>query len=70
MSDELDSLVAQLEAAAARLRAGEVEGADAAAMVERCAELASEVAADLERRSRELHDGVPDAGLPEQERLL
>lgn len=70
MSDDLDYALAELEAAAAKLRAGQVEGAEAAAVVQRCAELASRVAADLDRRSREVHHELPEADLPEQERLL
>ena len=70
MTADLDSLVADLEAAAARLRAGEADGPEAAAAVQRCADLASEIAADLERRAREVHDELADADLPEQERLL
>ena len=64
MSDGLDELVAELESVAARLRGGELEPADAAALVERCAELAGRIGAELDARSRA-------AGEAEgQERLL
>ena len=65
MSD-LDGLVAELEAAAARLRAGEIDADEAAALVERCAELAGEVGAELERRARAEAAEEP----PGQEKLL
>ena len=59
--NQLDALTAALEEAAGRLRSGELSGEDAAALVERCAELAAEAGAELERLARE------QAG---QERLL
>ncbi len=70
MSDDLDYALAELEAAATKLQAGQVEGPEAAAVVQRCAELASQIAADLDHRSREVHEELPEADLPEQERLL
>jgi hypothetical protein len=48
----LDELVQELEAAAARLRAGELDAEDAAALVERCAELAGRIGAELDTQSR------------------
>lgn len=51
--DTLDELVGRLERAAEQLRSGEL-GADAAAsVVEDCAGLASQAAAELERRARD-----------------
>ena len=61
---ELDGAVAELERAAARLRSGELDPDEAADLVERCAELATEVGAALDRRASE---PPPDA---DQERLL
>jgi hypothetical protein len=49
---ELDALVRELEQAAARLRSGELEADEAAELVERCAELASRLAAEVEAESR------------------
>ena len=66
MSDELAGLVDQLEAAAARLRSGELDADEAAAVVERCAELAGRIGAGLDAESRAAQR-APAAG---QERLL
>ena len=64
MSEHLDALVADLESAAERLRSGDLDAAEAAALVERCAELAGRVGAELDAESRA-------AGATEgQERLL
>jgi hypothetical protein len=52
MSD-LDQIVTELRRAAERLRSGEPSDEEAAALVERCAELAAQVGADLERRARD-----------------
>ncbi|MBX5470708.1 MAG: hypothetical protein IRZ21_12535 [Thermoleophilaceae bacterium] len=65
--DALEGLIAELEQAAGALRAGEIERERAAALVERCAELAGRVAAELERRERAAASGEPAPG---QERLL
>ena len=65
MSD-LDALVAELEATAARLRDGELAPDDAAALVERCAELAGALGAGLEREARVQPEEEP----PGQEKLL
>ena len=62
----LDDAIAELESAAARLRSGDIEPDEAAALVERCAELAARVGAELDRRSSADPDELP-AG---QERLL
>ena len=61
---ELADLIAELESVAARLRAGDLEPDDAAALVERCAELAGRIGAGLDAESR----GASQA--EGQERLL
>ena len=66
MSDGLEEVVAELERVAGRLRAGDVDPAEAAELVERCAELAGRVGGELERRAR----GGAGDGPPAQERLL
>jgi hypothetical protein len=64
MSTELDALVDELEAAAARLRSGELGPDEAAELVERCAELAARIGSGLDAASREASQSE------EQERLL
>ena len=66
MSEALSGLIEELEAAAARLRAGDLGADEAAAVVERCAELAARIGADLDAESRAASQ-APAAG---QERLL
>lgn len=65
MSEQLDQLVEQLEQTASSLRAGELDPDQAAAAVERCAQLASQVGAQLDQFARE-----PEEPLPGQEELL
>ena len=60
---ELDAAIEELERAAARLRAEEIDPDEAAELVERCAQLATEVGAALDRRAA----AAESAG---QERLL
>ncbi len=62
----LESGAARLEEAAERLRAGDLDGEEAAALVQRCAELAAALGADLERESR----AGPAEPVPGQEELL
>jgi hypothetical protein len=62
----LDSLIEELERTAARLRAGELEGDDAAAAVERCAELASQLGGERDAQARTANAEEP----PGQEKLL
>jgi len=62
----IDELVAELEQTAARLRRGDLEQGEAAQLVERCAELANRVGAQLERDAREAAAGEQ----PGQEQLL
>lgn len=66
MSD-LDQMIRELEESAARLRAGELDAAQAAELVERCAELAARVGAELDRAGREAERDDPAEG---QEQLL
>jgi hypothetical protein len=64
VSRDLEALVEELEGVAARLRSGELEAPEAAALVDRCAELAGRIGSALDDRSRA-------AGEAEgQERLL
>lgn len=65
MTPELAELVAELENTADQLRAGDLSPEDAAAAVERCAELAARVGATLDAQARE-----PEETLPGQEELL
>jgi hypothetical protein len=67
MNDELDRLIEELETAAARLRSAELQPADAAALVERCAELAARLGAELDRAGRDAERDAPGEG---QEQLL
>ncbi|CAN5511881.1 hypothetical protein BH24ACT24_BH24ACT24_04600 [soil metagenome] len=48
----LEVAVAELEAAAWRLRAGDLDAEDAATLVERCAELAARLGGELDRAAR------------------
>ena len=60
----LEELAAELEAVADKLRSEAIDGDEAADLVERCAELAQRIGADIDARSR-------SAGEAErQERLL
>ena len=62
----VDHLIAELEQTAARLRGGELDQGEAARLVERCADLAGQVGAQLEREAR----SAPAGGSPGQEQLL
>jgi hypothetical protein len=64
VSEQLDELVRELETAAARLRSGEVPADEAADVVERCAELAGRIGAELDAQSRAASEAEG------QERLL
>jgi hypothetical protein len=61
---ESDALSRELEELAARLRSGEIEAAEAAELVERCAELAGRLGAELDAQSRAASEAEG------QERLL
>ena len=65
-SERLDDLVAQLERAAEQLRSGELSADAAATMVEDCAALATQAAAELEQLTRD--EGTAPA--PGQDTLL
>lgn len=67
MSETLDTLIRDLEDAAARLRAEEMPPAEAAEVVERCAELAGRIGAELDRAGRDAERDAPAEG---QEQLL
>ncbi len=67
MSEALDALVRELDDAAARLRAEEMPAAEAADLVERCAELAGRIGAELDRAGR---DADRDSSAEGQEQLL
>ena len=64
MSEDLDALVDELETAAAELRSGKLDTDEAAALVERCAELAARIGSGLDVAGREASHGEG------QERLL
>ena len=49
---DLDALATELQQAARRLRAGELDADAAAALVDECARLASRAAAELDRQAR------------------
>ena len=61
---EADALSRELEELATRLRSGEIEAAEAAELVERCAELAARIGAELDAQSRAASEAEG------QERLL
>jgi hypothetical protein len=67
MSDDttLEDLVQELEQAATRLRSGELDSAQAADLIERCAELAARLGGELEALARK-----GEGGSPGQETLL
>ena len=64
MSTPLEDAIAELERAAARLREPDIPTEEAADLVERCAEIAARVGAELDRRAD------PDRTTPGQETLL
>jgi len=68
MSSEqnLDDVIERLERAAEQLRSGELSSDAAATMVENCAALATQAAAELERLAR----GENSAPAPGQDTLL
>lgn len=66
MSEALETLVDELDAAALRLRSGVLEPVEAAKLVERCAELAARLGSELDRAGREAESNPADG----QEQLL
>ncbi len=67
MNDDLDRLVGELRDAAARLRDGDIDADEAAALVEHCSELAARVGSQLDRAGRDAERDEPSEG---QEQLL
>jgi len=71
--EHLDEVIARLERAAEQLRSGELSADAAATMVEDCAALATQAAAELEQLTRE-ESSAPGPGqdtlLPGQDTLL
>ena len=61
----LESLIEELEQAATQLRSGDLDSAQAADLVERCAELAARLGGELEEQAR-----AGEASAPGQETLL
>jgi exonuclease VII small subunit len=72
-SERLDELISRLERAAEQLRSGELSADAAATMVEDCAALATQAAAELERLARaetlEIAEGA-NRPTPGQDSLL
>lgn len=66
VDERLDDLIDRLERAAEQLRSGELSPDAAATLVEDCAGLAGEAAAELERRAR----AEANAVAPGQDSLL
>jgi hypothetical protein len=60
-AQNLDDVIERLERAAEQLRSGELSSDAAATMVENCAALATQAAAELERLARE-EDSAPAPG--------
>ena len=52
MSDHLEELIRELETVAQRLRSEQLDPAEAADLVERCAELAGRLGGELDARGR------------------
>ena len=67
MRADLDSAIRELEQAARELRSDDIDSDHAAALVDRCAEIAATIGSELDRIARESERGAPDTG---QERLL
>lgn len=66
--DPLQHLTEQLEQAAARLRGGELEPQEAARLVEDCARIAGDAAAELDRRVRAAADAPAAPAAPPADR--
>jgi hypothetical protein len=66
----LDALVGELEAAAASLRRGQLDAEQAAVVVERCADLATRVGAELDSVERAARAEAHAEPRPGQEELL
>jgi hypothetical protein len=68
--ERLDDLISQLSRAAEQLRSGELSPDAAATMVEDCAALASQAAAELEQLTRAEAGGRDSNLAPGQDSLL
>jgi hypothetical protein len=60
VTDALIELSHRLEEAAERLRTGELDPDEALALIEECARLASEAAAQVDERARAALEPLPD----------
>jgi hypothetical protein len=60
VTDPLIELQARLEEAAAELRSGQLAGEEALRLIEECARLAAEAAAQVDERSRAALEPLPD----------
>ncbi len=60
MTDALNELSARLEEAASRLRTGDLEPDAALALIEECAQIASDVSAQVDARTRAALEPLPD----------
>jgi hypothetical protein len=60
VSDPLIELRAQLEAAAAQLRSGQLDPEAALALIEECAQLADEASLHVDERARAALEPLPD----------
>jgi hypothetical protein len=60
VTDALIELTERLDEAAARLRAGELEPQATLALIEECAQLASEASAQVDERVRAALEPLPD----------
>jgi hypothetical protein len=60
VTDALTELSHRLEEAAERLRTGELDTDEALALIEECARLASEAAAQVDERARAAVEPLPD----------
>jgi hypothetical protein len=60
VSDALIELSDRLQAAAERLRVGEIEPGVALELIEECAQLASEASAQVDARARAAVEPLPD----------
>jgi hypothetical protein len=62
VSQRLDELIAELEQLATSLRAGELDAAEAAQLVDRCAEVAARVGSELDELGRAAERESPGDG--------
>jgi hypothetical protein len=67
MRADLDSAIRELEEAARELRSDDLDSDRAAALVDRCAQIAATLGGEIDRIARESERAAPDTG---QGRLL